>query len=181
MDMNAIAVANPSLAGRVNWRALIFIGGLLLLLGWPAYTFLDEWWTGGVHDRGSYKQVNLKAMGFFQFTRDAPTTRDVPTQFRALDGQKVLLNGIVEPMTQAGDQISEFTLIYSPISCCIGAGLPLVQERVFATARGGKSLAYARAGRHDVFGTLHVNVKTDETGHVIEVYRLDADWVKAAD
>ena len=34
---------------------------MLFLIGWPAYTYLDEVITGGIHDRGGFKEVDLKA------------------------------------------------------------------------------------------------------------------------
>src|SRR5438270_7868178 len=76
---------------RVNWRMLVFAGVVLFLLGWPAYSFLSETLTHGIHDRGGYKEVNLKALGQFDFDPARATLADVPANYRALDGQKVLL------------------------------------------------------------------------------------------
>jgi hypothetical protein len=174
--MNA-ASGRSGLVGRVNFRILLFATAILLMLGWPVWSYVSESWTGGVHDRGAYKEVNLKALGFFQLDPTRPSINDVPMRYRRLDGQKVLLRGLVQPHLQAGRRISEFTLVYSPVSCCVGAGQPLVQERVFATAATGqKWLPYPGDGYYDVLGTLHVNMKFNEIdGSVMEVYQLDCE------
>src|SRR5882762_8316479 len=96
---------------RINFRVIIFAGVLLFLLGWPVYAFLSETLTRGIHDRGSYKEVDLKAMGFFRIDPHNATLTDVPAAYRALDGQRVLLRGLVDPQRQAGPQITEFTLL----------------------------------------------------------------------
>jgi hypothetical protein len=169
------AAPNRSLLGRVNFRILLFATVILLMLGWPVWSYVSETWTGGVHDRGAYKEVNLKALGFFQLDRTSPSINDVPMRYRRLDGQKVLLKGLVLPQLQAGHRISEFTLVFSPVSCCIGAGKPLVQERVFSRAATAENwLPYPHDGYYEVFGTLHVNMKFNEIdGSVMEVYQLD--------
>jgi hypothetical protein len=169
-------VAHVPLAERVNVRMLIFAGIVLFLLGWPIYTFLSETLTGGIHDRGSYKEVNLKALGQFDFEPTGGTVADVPSQYRGLDGQKVLLEGEIYDPQEAGKDITEFQLVYSIQKCCFG-GPPRVQERVFCTVPSGK-LQYQYGVYHKVFGTLHVTLKReklkDGRTEVVEVYHLDA-------
>src|SRR3954465_10069378 len=112
------------LTGRINVRITLFATVVVLVAGWPVYSFVSESVTGGVHDRGSYKEVDLKAMGNFLIDRRDGALNDVPARYRSLDGQKVLLPGLVLPTTQAGPHISEFFLQYSAMSCCIGVGPP---------------------------------------------------------
>jgi hypothetical protein len=69
-------------------------------------------------------------------------------------------------------------LQYSTTSCCIGAGPPLVQEKVFATAAPGRKLRLASDGYHQVFGTLHVTMKRDDNGDLNEVYHLEAESIE---
>ena len=155
-----------------------FAAIILFLLGWPIYTFVSETLTSGIHNRGSYKEVDLKAIGFFELNPMNATLKDVPAQFRALDGQKVLLSGEVFSPTAARGKITEFTLVYSIQKCCYG-GPPKVQERVFATVAPDKAVEFAGDGYHDVLGTLHVTMKRDERkGEVVEVYHLDVDSMK---
>jgi hypothetical protein len=165
------------LSERINLRAIIFAGVVLLLLGWPVYTYLSETISGGIHDRGAYKEVDLKALGFFEMDPSNASLKDVPAKYRQLDGQKVLLKGEIFAPHEVSS-IKQFELVYSIAKCCFG-GPPKVQERVFAYVPGGKTFEYAGEGYHEVMGTLHVTMKKDDqTGMVTEVYRLDAESVK---
>ena len=164
-----------SLIQRINFRVILFAATLLFLLGWPIYTFLAETLTHGVHDRGNYKEVDLKALGFFRFDPYTSTPASIPTDFRVLDGQKVMLNGLIIAPQEARSSITAFTLQYSPESCCGFGGPPQVQEKVYATASPGRMLQYKGNVRYDVFGTLHLTMKRGVAGDVIEVYHLDAE------
>src|SRR5215472_6448799 len=96
------------LSERINFRVIIFAAVVLFLLGWPVYTFLSESLTGGIHDRGTYKEVDLKAMGNFVFDENTGTVNDVPATYRKLDGQKVLLQGEIYDLQEAGPGIHDF-------------------------------------------------------------------------
>jgi hypothetical protein len=166
------------LSERLNLRMILFSAIVLFLLGWPIYTFLSETLTHGIHNRGSYKEVDLKAIGFFEFDPTNASLKDVPAQYRALDGQKVQLSGEVFSPFAARGKLSEFTLVYSIQKCCFN-GPPKVQERVFATVPPDKTVEFSGDGYHDVVGTLHVTMKRDEhKGEVVEVYHLDVDSMK---
>src|SRR5438552_3722537 len=93
--MDSAATVKAPLSERVNLRIVFFAALILFLLGWPVYTFVSETLTHGIHDRGSYKEVDLKALGFFEMDPSSATAKDVPKQYRDLDGQKVLLRGEV--------------------------------------------------------------------------------------
>src|SRR5947209_11256216 len=140
--------AKPPLSERVNFRMIIFAAVVLFLIGWPVYTFLSESLTGGIHNRGGFKEVNLKALGQFDFDPAGGSLTDVPAQYRALDGQKVLLEGEIYDPNEARD-ITAWELVYSIQKCCFN-GPPRVQERVFCTAPAGKSFKLNSAGYHKV-------------------------------
>jgi hypothetical protein len=166
------------IAARINLRMILFAGIVLALVGVPVYTFVNESLTHGIHNRGAYKEVDLKAMGFFEINPVNATLKDVPEQYRMLDGQKVLLSGEIFSPFAAKGKISEFTLVYSIQKCCFN-GPPKVQERVFATVAPDKTVEYAGDGYHDVVGTLHVTMKRDpKNQEVVEVYHLDVDSLK---
>ena len=171
------------LSERINFRIIIFAGVLLFLLGWPIYTFVSETLTGGIHDRGSYKEVDLKAMGNFQFDETAGKRTDVPAKYLSLDGQKVMLQGQIYAPREAGPGITEFELVYSIQKCCF-SGPPRVQERVFAyvtPATNKKNVKASGDGEHKVLGTLRVTMQRDQkSGQITEVYRLDVDSVEPA-
>ena len=167
----------PPLTQRINFRALAFVSIIVFLVGWPIYTFVSETVTHGIHYHGDYKEVDLKAMGFFQFNPKTAQLQDVPAVFRALDGQKVLLTGLVKPLLQSGPDITEFAVLYSESCQCGFSGPPQVQEKVFATAAPGARLHYDREGYYEVLGRLHVALK-HEGDEVTEVYHLDAESIK---
>src|SRR5687768_7565017 len=115
---------------RVNLRLMILLGVPLLAFGWVTYVIVDQVRTGGIKDYGSYFQVDLKSLGSFTFDEMRGTLDDVPPQYRALDGKRVLLEGeMYNPY--GGAKVSEFQLVYSIQKCCFG-GPPKVQERVFS-------------------------------------------------
>ena len=185
-QQSPISYARPGAAGkrplseRVNVRMLVFAGVILFLLGWPVYTFLSETLTHGIHNRGSYLDVDLKAMGQFDFDRDGGTLKDVPPQYQALDGKRVVLEGEIYDPTEAG-AITSWQLVYSIQKCCFG-GPPRVQERVFCTAPAGKTF-HGGDGYNKVSGILHVTLKHTKmpdgsVGPVEEVYHLDVDSVE---
>ena len=181
-QQSPISYARPGAAGkrplseRVNVRMLVFAGVILFLLGWPVYTFLSETLTHGIHNRGSYLDVDLKAMGQFDFDRDGGTLKDVPPQYQALDGKRVVLEGEIYDPTEAG-AITSWQLVYSIQKCCFG-GPPLVQERVFLQAPSDKRMArYDLSTLVNVTGTLHVKLDRDSTGTVTSVYTMVPDSV----
>ena len=53
------------LSERINFRIIAFGLIFLTLIGVPAYWFFEEMITGGIIDRGDYKEVNLQAMSLF--------------------------------------------------------------------------------------------------------------------
>src|SRR5258708_10376784 len=106
------------LSQRLNPRILIFVAVLLFLLGWPVYTFLSETLTAGIHDRGDYKEVDLKAMCCFRMDPISATLKDIPEKYRALDGQRVMLTGFVVPTEHSGYEITNFSLLYSYACGC---------------------------------------------------------------
>jgi hypothetical protein len=172
------------LSERINFRVIIFAAVILFLLGWPVFKFLSESLTGGIHDHGSYKEVDLKQLGNFSFDDYTGTVNDVPAKYRSLDGQKILLEGEIYDLQEAGPGIHDFQVVYSIAKCCFN-GPPKVQERVFATAKKNAKVKYQYGVYHKVLGTLHVTTKRatlpgGEQGPVIEVYHLDVDSVEPA-
>jgi hypothetical protein len=148
------------------------------------FRVISESLTHGIHDRGAYKEVDLKAMGNFVFDENTGSVNDVPPEYRKLNGQKVLLQGEIYDLQEAGPGIHDFQVVYSIAKCCFN-GPPKVQERVFATAKKNAKVKYEYGVYHKVLGTLHVTTKrstlpTGEQGPVIEVYHLDVDSVEPA-
>jgi len=156
---------------------IFFILVVLLLVGYPVYVFLESALTGGIRDRGGYKEVDLKAMSLFHFDQQNGTLDDVPQKWRDLDGQKVKVVGEMWDPYSAGNQVVGFQLVYSIAKCCF-SGPPQIQHFVQARVVPGKSVGYY-SGPVEVMGTLHVKVTRDELGKITGVYHLDVESARA--
>lgn len=159
-------------------RMVVFAGVVIVLLGYPMWIFLDEALTGGIKDRGDYKEVNLKAMSTFPFDNYSGKLEDIPEKWRALNGQRVEVVGEMWQPYSAGNQIKGFELVYSIAQCCF-QGPPQIQHFVQSRVVNGQSVGYY-SGPVRVKGTLRVDVTRDETGKVNGVYHLDVESVRPA-
>lgn len=159
---------------RFNPRILIFLGVLALPLGWMVYTFVSLSISGGIEQRGDYKEVNLKAMGNFPFNDRIDTEQQVPEIYRKLDGKKVLLVGQMYSDFSAA-QTDRFQLVYSIANCCFG-GPPKVQERVFCHMPAGKPTPIY-GGLSSVYGTLRIRAMK-ENGIVVSLFDMDVERIK---
>lgn len=159
----------------MNARVVVFVLVALTLIGFPAYVFLDEKISGGVKDRGSFLEVNLKAMSSFEFDQDTGTQQDVPERWRALSGKRVMLTGEMWQPQMAAGEISEFELVYSISKCCL-SGPPKIQHFVLGSVKDGARVGYYQ-GLVEVVGTLKVDVERSE-GKVTRVFSLAVESVK---
>lgn len=178
----SIPTTPPRAAGlreRLNFRVLIFVGIFALLLGWPLYLYLDESLSGGLKDRGSFYEVNLKAMSDFRFDQDAGTIEDVPKKWRDLNNKTILIEGEIAP--GGFDSLrarGQFDLVYSVQNCCF-SGPPQIQHFVKITVPANASFA-VEGGAVRVKGKLSVDVTRDpETGKINGVYRVLAENVSS--
>jgi len=161
---------------RINPRLIVFVIVMLAVIGYPVYLFVDEAVSGGIHDRGGYKDVNLQAMSTFSFDQVNGTLDQIPQKWRDLDGKRVVLQGEMWAGQNAADELNRFDLVYSKTKCCF-SGPPQVQHFVKASVVGGKRVPYYDTMVR-VTGTLHVDVKRNETG-VESVYSLEVERVEA--
>jgi hypothetical protein len=158
------------LSERINIRLIVFTAVMLGVIGYPIYLFVDEAVSGGIHDRGSYKEVNLQAMSTFSFDQINGTIDQIPQKWRSLDGQKVVLEGEMYAGQSASDELNRFDLCYSRTKCCF-SGPPQVQHFVKAHVAGNGTVPYYDS-RVRVTGILHVKVVKGDGG-VESVYSLD--------
>lgn len=165
------------LSERINMRAIVFVGVLGLIIGYPVYVLIDSQLSGGIKNVGDgYTQVDLKAMSTFTFDQVGGTKNDIPEKWRALDGKKVVLYGEMWQPYTADDRIAGFDLCYSIAKCCF-SGPPQVQHFVKSKVPAGKTVEYFEH-QVKVTGILHVNVIRDAE-RVASVYQLDVDSVEA--
>src|SRR5690606_20800474 len=100
-----------------------------VMVGFPVYWLVDAMVTGGIKDRGDYKEVDLKAMSDWDFDQVRGSLEDVPPQWRALDGERVLLTGEMWAPNSFGGALDRFELVYSISKCCF-SGPPQIQHFV---------------------------------------------------
>ena len=160
-----------SLGERFNLRILLFVAALAVLIGVPAWTFVDTALSGGIHKGADgYTRVDFKSMVTFPFDQEVGRLADVPDRFRALDGKPVELVGEIAPSSSAGHRIGDFSLVYSVAKCCY-SGPPQIQHFVQSQVDKGAKVDYA-GGQVVVRGILHVDV-TRDNGVITGVYHLD--------
>ena len=170
--MEATLSPKVPLGSRINVRLIVMLAVVAVPFLYFAYVMARDAMTGGVIDRGSYAEVDLKSMGSFPFDAVEDDIDNVPEQWRKLDGKRVMLTGEMYAGASAAPKVHEFQLVYSIQKCCFG-GPPKVQERVFVKAPPGKPVPfYWKPVR--VVGTLHVQTRRagDE---VISVFEMDVE------
>jgi hypothetical protein len=166
----------PPVWKRLNWRVVLLFAVIML----PVFAFFYEWArqaiSGGIINRGSYYEVNLKAMSSFDMDQSNGQPSDIPAKFRALEGKPVLLVGEMWSPRDAGDgSLGYFQLVYSRTKCCFN-GPPLAQHFVDSNVKRGVSASYSD-GMVRVWGTLHIKFRKE--GPVIKsVYEVDVDNVE---
>lgn len=155
---------------RINPRLFLFIAVISTPFIWATYAGARLLLNGGIEDMGSYKKVDLKALGYFNFSDINGTINDVPARYRNLDGQKVALEGFMFSQKSAL-RLHDFEFVYNRQICCF-KGPPLVQERVFV--HSSIALPYVDSECR-VVGTLHVRLEKNEVGTITSVYTMDVD------
>jgi hypothetical protein len=146
-------------------------------LAWFLYAAIHRSVTDGIEKEGQYTRVDLRMMGNFPFDETHGTLDDVPMRYRALDGQKVQLDGQMYSDISAAAAVDRFQLVYSIENCCF-RGPPRVQERVFAhVPNADKAPLYPNVVR--VYGILHTRL-TQADHRIVSVYDLDVERVEPA-
>lgn len=155
---------------KINVRLFLFIAVISAPFIWATYAGARLLLNGGIEDMGSYKKVDLKALGYFNFDNVHGTIDNVPPRYRKLDGQKVALEGFMWSPSSAM-RSRDFQFVYNIAKCCFN-GPPLVQERVFAHSPTALPLTgdFVR-----LIGTLHVKIEKNEDGTITSVYTMDVD------
>jgi hypothetical protein len=144
-------------------------------VGVPFYIWANELITGGIHDHGTFKEVDLKAMSSFDMDQVNAKMEDIPARYRALEGQKVLLIGEMWAPQEAGEgRLSYFVLVYSKTKCCF-SGPPLAQHFVDANVMRGASVYYYDTPVR-VWGKIHISIRKD-AGVIKSIYHVDVEKV----
>ena len=155
-------------------RVIAFIIVIGALIGYPLKEFI---FYKPIKEAGNgYMEVDLKGISLFPFDQQLGKQEDVPAEFRALDGKKVVVVGEMWQPYSAGRSVDGFQLVYSIAKCCFN-GPPQIQHFVQAKVVPDVHLNYY-SGSVKVTGTMHVNVKRDEDGKIIGVYHMDVEDIQ---
>jgi hypothetical protein len=163
---------------RFNLRLMILIAVVAFPFLYILYSVIDANVYGGIHDRGTYKEVDLKALGFYDFDGNHGTIDDVPEKWRALDGQRVQLTGFMWAPNSSGWYVRDFQFVYNITKCCF-SGPPQVQERVFAHVPDNMPPAPYYGDLSTLTGILHVHIENPTGDKVIAVYTIDVEKIHA--
>jgi len=164
---------------RLNWRILVFVSAVVVPILLLFFWWLNEFLSGGIHDYGAYKEVDLKAMSTFDMDQMNATMQDVPSKWRALEGQKVMAIGEMWAPHSAADsaRLDYFQLVYSKTKCCFN-GPPLAQHFVDGNVVRGKRCYYYDVPVK-VWGTIHTFIRKDpQSGVIKSIYHVDVDKVE---
>ncbi len=105
---------------------------------------------------GALKEERMKAL--------------IPDSIKALNGQKVALEGFIIPINFIGDTTTEFILVVDPMVCCFGQ-IPRIHEWISVVVEGEPvPLEYVDMPIR-VEGILEVGFATDEAGSA-NLYRM---------
>src|SRR5688500_1935279 len=91
--------ANPTMTmparrrSPINVRLVVLLAVIALPFIYFGYVIVDQAVSGGIKDRGSYLEVDLKTLGSFPFDSVQDDINSVPKKWRDLDGKKVMLSG----------------------------------------------------------------------------------------
>lgn len=99
-----------------------------------------------------------------------------PPHILALNGQKVALDGFMQPLDFRDRQVIAFVLSPVPPGCCFGA-IPRMDEYLEAVVVDPKGIPYYGARPIRAIGHLEVGEALDEYGYVTSIYRLDVERV----
>ena len=164
---------------RFNWRILIFVSVIAMPIVLVFFWWLNVYWSGGIVNYGDYKEVDLKAMSTFDMDQMTAKMEDIPTKWRALEGQKVMAIGEMWQPHSAGNsaRLDYFQLVYSKTKCCF-SGPPLAQHFVDGSVVKGAHVYYYDVPVK-VWGTNHVFIRKDpQTGVIKSIYHFDVDKVE---
>ncbi len=172
-----LTLSKPPVTSRVNVRLVVLMSVVAVPFLYFLFIIVRQAVTGGVIDRGTYVEVDLKSLGYFPFDPAKDTLDNVPERWRQLDGKRVLLEGEMFTQDSASDRVRDFQLVYSIQKCCFG-GPPKVQERVFVHVPDEAGVPnYTYRGLVRVLGKLRVNLKKDQ-GQASSLYEMDIESIE---
>jgi hypothetical protein len=100
-----------------------------------------------------------------------------PPEVLAYHGQRVALEGYMQPLEFNGNSVVSFVLSPYPPGCCFG-GMPGLDEWVDVRTSDPEGVQYLAYRVIRVTGTLEVGEVLDDWGYVSSLYRMETDKVE---
>lgn len=130
-------------------------------------------------DEGEYKFVAFDTLSGYEYfltplnesslNKEEPKDQ-IPKHVRALDRQKVLIEGYMVPIDVEGERIQSFILTNSMMMCCFGA-MPWINEWIFVEMEGDEGAGFYNDVVIRTKGVLEVGEEIED-GMVISLYRM---------
>ncbi len=102
---------------------------------------------------------------------------DIPTQIKALSGEKIEIEGFMLPLEGEDDNLQSFVLLENQLACCFGV-IPLLNEWVYVTVPEKKKIRSHQDELVTLYGTLRVGAEFED-GMLNGVYHLELDRLDA--
>lgn len=130
-------------------------------------------------DEGEYKFVAFDTLAGYEYfltplnesslNKEEPEDQ-IPKHIRALDQQKVVIEGYMVPIDVEGERIQSFILTNSMMMCCYGA-MPWINEWIFVEMEGDEGAGFFNDVVIRTKGILEVGEEIED-GMVISLYRM---------
>ena len=104
---------------------------------------------------------------------------EVPPSIKALDGEKVAVQGFMMPVKLENGLVKEFFLMKNQASCCYG--IPMQANEMLTVHMTGAAVKCTMDQPLTVCGKLHVSETHNENGSLNSIYRLDGDKMDLSD
>ena len=102
---------------------------------------------------------------------------DIPSQIKALSGEKIEIEGFMLPLQGEDDNLQSFVLLENQLACCFGA-IPLLNEWVYVTVPEKKKIRSYQDELVMIYGTLRVGAEFED-GMLNGIYHLELDRLEA--
>ena len=102
---------------------------------------------------------------------------DIPSQIKALSGEKIGIEGFMLPLQGEDDNLQSFVLLENQLACCFGA-IPLLNEWVYVTVPKKKKIRSYQDELVMIYGTLRVGAEFED-GMLNGIYHLELDRLEA--
>ncbi len=103
--------------------------------------------------------------------------KDIPPQIKALNGEKIEIEGFMLPLEGEDDDLLSFVLLENQLACCFGA-IPLLNEWVYVTVPEKKKIRSYQDELVMIYGTLRVGAEFED-GMLNGIYHLELDRLEA--